>query len=356
MLAPFGLPLGTTRAARLCHIDCPRMTPSSLSQWIASLPQAELHLHLEGSIEPATLCALTMRHGLAMTEEEMRRRYAYRDFAEFIEVFKWVTSFLREPQDYACVVRDLAEHLLAQNVVYAEVTLSVGVMLLRNQQPEANFEALLRAAEPFERRGLRLQWVFDAVRQFGPQAAMAVVKAAGSCHSKAVVAFGIGGDELSVPTAEFRAVYERAGEIGLHRLIHAGEMGGPDKIREAIELLGVQRIGHGIAAINDPSLMGMLAERKIPLEICPGSNLRTGALAHQLARKDARIEDHPLPAFFRHGIPVVLSTDDPAMFHTTLQDEYAHAAQMGLQEDELSRISEMSFEYAFLPDDEKRTA
>src|SRR5207245_1169689 len=101
-----------------------------------------------------------------------------------IEVFKWVTSFLREPQDYACVVRDLAEHLLAQNVVYAEVTLSVGVMLLRNQQPEANFEALLRAAEPFERRGLRLQWVFDAVRQFAPRAAMAVVKSAGAVTSE----------------------------------------------------------------------------------------------------------------------------------------------------------------------------
>ncbi len=349
MWAPFGLPLGTTRAARLCHIDCPRMTLSPLSQRIASLPKAELHLHLEGSIEPATLCELAMRHGLAVTEEEVRRRYAYGDFAEFIEVFKWVTSFLREPQDYACVVCDLAERLLSQNVVYAEVTLSVGVMLLRNQQPEANFEALLRAAEPFERRGLRLRWVFDAVRQFGAQAAMAVVEAARSCRSKAIVAFGIGGDELRVPTAEFRAVYDRAGEIGLHRLIHAGEMGGADKIREAIEFLGVERIGHGIAAINDPSLMDLLAERKIPLEICPGSNLKTGALACQLARKDVRIEDHPLPAFFRHGIPVVLSTDDPAMFHTALQDEYARAARMGLQEEELSRISEMSFEYAFQP-------
>jgi aminodeoxyfutalosine deaminase len=332
------------------------MAPFPLSPRIASFPQAELHLHLEGSIEPATLCALTMRHGLAMTEEEVRRRYTYHQFAEFIETFKWVTSFLREPQDYACVVRDLAEHLLAQNVVYAEVTLSVGVMLLRNQQPEANFEALLRTAEPFERRGLCLQWVFDAVRQFGPQAAMAVVESARTCHSKAIVAFGIGGDELSVPTTEFRAVYDRAAEIGLHRLIHAGEMGGPDKIREAIEFLGVERIGHGIAAVNDPALMDLLAERTIPLEICPGSNLRTGALGHQLARKDARIEDHPLPAFFRHGIPVVLSTDDPAMFHTTLQDEYVHAARMGLQDDELSRISEMSFEYAFLPDGEKRRA
>jgi aminodeoxyfutalosine deaminase len=332
------------------------MTLSPLSPRIASLPKAELHLHLEGSLQPATACALAARYGLAITEDEVRQRYSWRNFPEFIEAFKWVTSLLREPRDYACVLRDLAEYLLTQNVAHAEVTLSVGVMLFRNQQPEANFEALLRAAEPFERRGLRLQWVFDAVRQLGPQAAMAVVDSARSCHSKAIVAFGIGGDELSVPTSEFRDVYGRAAETGLHRLIHAGEMGGPDKIREAIELLNVERIGHGIAAISDPALMDLLAERKIPLEICPGSNLSTGALARQLARKDARIEDHPLPVFFRHGIPVVLSTDDPAMFRTTLLDEYAHAAQMGLQEEELARLAEMSFEHSFLPSHEKRRA
>lgn len=326
---------------------------SPLSQRIVSLPKAELHLHLEGSLRPATACALAARHGFAITEDEVRQRYSFRSFPEFIEAFKWVTSLLREPQDYGCVLRDLAEYLLTQNVVYAEVTLSVGVMLLRNQRPEANFEALLRAAEPFERRGLRLRWVFDAVRQFGPQAAMTVLESARSCHSKAIVAFGIGGDELSVPTAEFRDAYDRAAEIGLRRLIHAGEMGGPEKIREAIELLGVERIGHGIAAINDPTLMDLLAERKIPLEICPKSNLSTGALARQLARNDARIEDHPLLVFFRHGIPAVLSTDDPAMFRTTLQEEYAQAERMGLHEEELFRLAKMSFEHSFLPAHEK---
>src|SRR5437879_11248925 len=143
------------------------MTPHSLSDRIASLPKAELHLHLEGSIQPSTVCALTARHGVVMTQEEVRQRYAYHDFPEFIEAFKWVTSFLREPQDYALIARDLAEHLLSQNVIYAEVTLSIGVMLLRKQQPEANFEALLHATEPFESRGLRFRWIFDAARQFG---------------------------------------------------------------------------------------------------------------------------------------------------------------------------------------------
>jgi aminodeoxyfutalosine deaminase len=323
---------------------------------IASLPKAELHLHLEGSIQPATVCELTARHGTSVTEEEVRRRYAYRDFPEFIEAFIWVTSFLREPQDFALIARDLAEHLLTQNVVYAEVTLSIGVMLLRKQQPEANFEALLRATQPFESRGLRFRWVFDAARQFGADAAMQVVESAKRCNSKAIVAFGVGGDELRIPTKEFRPVYDRAGEIGLHRLMHAGEVGGPEKIREAIEILGAERIGHGIAAIHDPALMDLLEERKIPLEICPASNIKTAALAKQLRLENATIEDHPLPILLRHGIPIVLSTDDPAMFHTTLNEEYANATRMGLREDELNRIVEMGFQYAFLPASEIRRA
>jgi len=332
------------------------MKPPPLSPRIASLPKAELHLHLEGSITPATVCALAARHRIALDEEEVRQRYAYSDFLGFIEAFKWVTSLLCEPRDYALAAESLAEQLLAQKVAYAEVTLSVGIMLLRKQQPQANFEALLRATEPFERRGLRFRWIFDAVRQFGPEAGMAVVECAGSCHSGAIVAFGIGGDEMSVATVDFRPVYDRVRELGFHALIHAGEIGGPDKIREAIEFLGAERIGHGIGAIHDPALMEVLAERKIPLEICPASNLKTGALARQLRRESARIEDHPLPALFRRGVPVVLSTDDPAMFHTTLEEEYSNAARMGLQEGELARIVQMSFDHAFVPTPEKAGA
>jgi adenosine deaminase len=330
------------------------MTSYLLSPRIASLPKAELHLHLEGSIQPATVCALTGRHGITMPEAEVRQRYSYSDFSGFIEAFKWVTSFLREPRDYALIASDLAEHLLTQNVVYAEVMLSIGVMLLRKQHPEANFEAILRATEPFESRGLRFRWIFDAARQFGADAAMEVVESARRCNSETIVAFGIGGDELSVPTKAFRPAYEQAAEIGLHRLIHAGEVGGPEKIREAIDLLGAERIGHGIAAIHDLALMDLLAERRIPLEVCPGSNLKTGALALQLRHQAIRIEDYPLPKFLRHGIPVVLSTDDPAMFHTTLQTEYETAARMGLREAELARIVEMGFQYAFSPAAEKR--
>jgi adenosine deaminase len=329
------------------------MNPSILPARIASLPKAELHLHLEGSIQPATVCALTARHSIILTEDEVRGRYSYRDFAGFIAAFKWVTSFLREPHDYGLIARDLCEHLLTQGVVYAEITLSVGVMLLRKQQPEKNFEAILRATEPFEKHGLRLNWIFDAARQFGPEAALEVVNAAKRCATKSVVAFGIGGDELSIDTGEFRSVYREAAKLGLHLLMHAGEVGGPEKIREAVEILGVERIGHGIAAAFDPALMDLLVDRRIPLEICPQSNIRTGALAKQLRKDDAQIREHPLPQLWRHGVPIVLSTDDPAMFHTTLLQEYENAAQMGLSETELAQMAEASFQYAFLSEDDK---
>src|SRR6201996_5623463 len=189
---------------------------------------AELHLHLEGSIQPATVCALTRRHGVVFTEPEVREKYAYKDFTGFLEAFKWVTSFLRDPQDYALILNDLGEHLLTQQVVYAEITLSVGVMILRKQIPEANFEALLAVANSFAQRGLQLKFIFDAVRQFGATAAMEVVNAAARSQDKAgsIVAFGIGGDELAIATKEFRPVYEKAAAIGLHRLMHAGEVGG----------------------------------------------------------------------------------------------------------------------------------
>lgn len=314
---------------------------------LKELRKAELHLHLEGAIQPATVCALTARHGVTTSEDEVRLQYNYNDFLGFLDAFKWVTSFLRDPADYALITHDLCEQLLEHHVVYAEVTLSVGVMLLRNQSPEKNFAAILRAAEEFESRGLHLRWIFDAVRQFGPDAAMQVVRSAKNCGSPKIVAFGIGGDELSISTREFLPVYEAASAAGLHRLIHAGEIGGADKIREAVELLRVERIGHGIGAIHDHALMDLLADRRIPLEICPVSNVRTGALARQLKLAEATLRDHPLPQLLRHGIPIVLSTDDPAMFHTDLSSEYLAAHEMGLSGSELRQLAEAGFTHAF---------
>lgn len=313
------------------------------------MPKAELHLHLEGSIEPATAVQLAARHGIVISEEEVRERYSPGDFAKFLDAFKWVTSFLRTPADYALITERLAEHLLAQNVVYAEVTLSIGVMLLRKQDALANFAAIREGAKKYETRGLRVQWIFDAVRQFGVAAADEVVRLASQCTREGVVAFGIGGNELALPAKDFVGVYERAGAAGLGRLIHMGEIGTAASVREAVELLGVTRIGHGIAAMNDESVMDFLAEREVTLELCPTSNIRTGALARQIGKPVAHIEDHPLKMFFERNIPITLSTDDPAMFETTLLEEYMCAQNaMGLSADSLLRIAEMGFENAFL--------
>jgi aminodeoxyfutalosine deaminase len=317
------------------------------------LPKAELHLHLEGSVAPATVAALAARHGAVVSPAEVAARYATPNFAAFIEAYKWVTSYLRLPADYALIVRDLAEQLLAQNVVYAEITLSIGVMILRRQDVEANFRAIREAASAFEPRGLRIRWIFDAVRQFGAGPAMEVARCAVDLRDEGVIAYGLGGDELAVPTADFRPVYEFVAAHGLHRVAHAGEIGGPESVREAIELLGAERIGHGIAAARDPQLLALLADRAIPLELCPTSNLCTGALARQLAVPEATLSDHPLPQLLRSGVPVSLSTDDPAMFGTDLNREYALLPRMGLQTGEILRVAAGAFEGAFLPPAEK---
>jgi aminodeoxyfutalosine deaminase len=325
-----------------------------LRSLISAIPKAELHLHLEGSIEPRTAVELAARHGVAITEEDVRQRYAPGDFAKFIDAFKWVTSFLRTPADYALIMERLAEHLLAQNVVYAEVTLSIGVMLLRKQDALANFAAIRSAAEKYKSRGLRMRWIFDAVRQFGVAAADEVVLLAAQCVREDVVAFGIGGDEMALPTEDFDGTYERAGSAGLGRLIHVGEIGNAAAIQKAVEILGVTRVGHGIAAMNDSRVMDFLAQRGVTLELCPASNIRTGALARQLGKTSARIDEHPLKMFFDRGIKVTLSTDDPAMFETTLMDEYAVAYRaMGMSADSLVRIAEMGFENALMDDETK---
>ena len=334
----------------------PSPASSADDSWRArfqALPKAELHVHLEGTMEPATVAALARNHGQVIDESEVTARYATRDFAAFIEAYKWVTSYLRAPADYALAACRMCEQMLAQNVVYAEVTISVGVMFLRRQDVEANFHAIREAVARCDSRGLRLQWIFDAVRQFGSAAAREVAQCAVRLREAGVVAFGMGGDELARPAAEFRDVYDYAAAHGLHRLVHAGEIGGADSVRDAIEILRVERIGHGIAAAADPQLMALLAERSIGLEVCPTSNLRTGALARSLGRADASLSEHPLPQFLRAGIPLSLSTDDPAMFDTSLAREFGALERMGLGKQEILSIAESGFRGAFLPAGEK---
>lgn len=333
----------------------PESLPTALDAGIiASLPKAELHLHMEGSMEPRTVVDLAARYGDAIAEATVADRYATPDFDAFIQAYLWATSYLRAPQDYALIAQRLAEQLLEQNVVYAEVTLSVGVMLLRKQDVAANFRAIREATILFEPR-LRMQWIFDTVRQFGPGPAWDVARCAVEMLGEGVIAYGIGGDELSVPAVQFKPVYDFVASKGLHRLAHAGEIGGPEEIWDAIEHMGAERIGHGIAAFRDPKLMDVLKERNIPIEVCPTSNVRTGALARQLGAQRATIAHHPLPSLLRAGVPLSLSTDDPAMFETNLRDEYAAAANLRLTAAEIVRIAEGGFTGALLLPNEKAT-
>ncbi|HET6142817.1 MAG TPA: adenosine deaminase [Candidatus Acidoferrales bacterium] len=318
-----------------------------------SIPKAELHIHLEGAIEPPTLVELAARHGVTLMPEETAPRYAPGDFDQFIQNFIWITSFLRGPDDYALIAQRYAESMQRQNIWYAEVTLSIGVMLRRNQDPATNFAALRDAAAKVP--GVKLRYIFDAVRQWGAESAMQVARIAAELRSPDIVAYGIGGDELGLPTKDLRPVYDYVASQGMHRLIHAGEIGGPEIVRESVELLGVERIDHGISIMRDERTMDFIAARNIPLDVCPTSNLRTGALARQINQPTAGYNDHPLPFLVRRGLPVNLSSDDPAMFETTLTLEYAHAQNMGLSAAETIQLAEAGFSHSFLPTNEKKS-
>jgi len=311
-------------------------------------------LHLEGSIRPATAVELAARHGVTLTPEDVAARYNYSDFRGFLEAFKWASSFLRDPEDYALITRNLSEELVKQGVVYAEVTISAGVMLRRIQNVETNFQAIRETAlsVPFSR--LKTAWIFDATRQFGPDAAMEVARWASKLQSAGVVAFGMGGDELAGPIVNYRPAFDYARQEGLRLVCHAGEIGGPESVREAIEILGAQRIGHGIAVMRDPAFADTLATRQVVLENCLTSNLRTGGLAKQTGKPGASLKDHPLPDFLKRGMAITLSTDDPGLFHTDLLTEYSLAATLGVSTAQLVQLAEQSFLAAFLPPEEKR--
>jgi len=326
---------------------------SSLQAFVSRLPKAELHLHLEGSIRPDTLRELSRAKNRLHQESEdwidkrIRSNFKYQSPQEFLEAFKLVTLLLESPQDYALITTRLCEWLAEQNVKYAEVTLSAGVILWKKQPVDAIFEAIqAAAADAAARLGIRVQWIFDAIRHFGLDHARQVLKWAARLRAQGVVAFGIGGDETRGPANLFTQVYREARDAGLHVTAHAGEFGGPESIRAAVELLGAERIGHGLTAARDPALMAMLCERHVPLEVCPTSNVCTGLVP--------RFEDHPLPRFLEAGLIVTLNSDDPGLFGTSLEQEFSRSAEaFGFAPEQLAGFSENAVRVSFLPEDEK---
>jgi aminodeoxyfutalosine deaminase len=324
-------------------------TPSSQtpSRFIRHLPKAELHLHLEGSIGPATLLELRQRHGMdGATLADAEQIYRFTDFAGFLSSFKEVTGYLRSPEDYELIVYRLMEQLKAQNVLHAEVTVSVGVSLWRKQDFAALFEGLERGRERGQRDfGVSVLWVFDAVRQFGDEKAQLVLDLAIRFRDRNVVAFGIGGDEVKGPPEMFGAVYARAAEHGLHLTAHAGESAGPESIWGALNLKA-ERIGHGLTAGKDPELMEELSRRQIPVEICVTSNLRTGCCTD--------LAEHPVRRYFDEGLMLTINSDDPAMFGSSLVEEYELVQrQFGFSDEQLRELARNSFEASFLTAEKK---
>jgi aminodeoxyfutalosine deaminase len=324
----------------------PSHTRRNASAWLRSLPKAELHIHLEGSVSPETLVELSQRHGGdKLTLAKARALYNYTDFTGFLLAFKAVSEHLRTAADYELITYRMLERLAGQGVVHAEVTVSVGVVYYwRRVEFEPLFAGMEAARVRAERQfGITLYWIFDAVRHFGPEEAARVFRKAAELRreSPSIVAIGIGGDERRTGAEPFRELFQEAQEAGLHLTAHAGETVGPESIWAALNI-GAERIGHGLSAQQDADLMEVLAERQIPVEVCVTSNLRTGCCPS--------LAEHPLRRYFDAGLMVTLNSDDPALFLSDLQDEYRLAQEaFAFTEEHLRELAANSIEASFLP-------
>ena len=330
--------------------------------FIQALPKAELHLHLEGSVDPQTLSELSRRHttplptennrydtagsGDVLSENDARGLYSYQDFNGFLMAFKAVTERLRTPEDFELITYRLMQKLRQQNVLHAEVYVSVGVIRWRGQDFLPLFEGMERGRERGQRDfGVSLLWIFDAVRHFGREPATEVFDLADRLRDRNVAGIGIGGDEARGPAEWFEALFKKAAGQGLRLTAHAGETTGPESVWGALNI-GAERLGHGLAIARDPELEEILAHKQVAVEVCVTSNLRTGACAS--------LSEHPLRRFFDGGLMVTLNTDDPAMFQTTLCREYELVAQeFGFSEDQLRELARNSFEASFLAVEKK---
>ena len=314
--------------------------------FIRQLPKAELHLHLEGTVEPATLLELRKLHGDRTTLAEVESLYGYIDFQSFLMAFKAVSAHLRGPDDYELITYRLMQRLKEENVLHAEVYVAVGVCLYRKQDFAAIFDGLergrARGARDF---GVSLLWIFDATRHFGVEEAQKVFELAARYLDRHVVGVGIGGDEQKAPPELFRGVYAYAADHELRLTAHAGETGPPESIWGALNLRA-ERIGHGFTAGQDADLIEELAQRQIPVELCITSNLRTGVCK--------TVADHPTKNYFDQGVMITLNTDDPALFGTTLSREYQIAQEtFGFTDEHLRELARNSFEASFLPAEKK---
>jgi aminodeoxyfutalosine deaminase len=319
-----------------------RQQPVSLER-LATLPKVELHLHLEGTVSPAQAVALARRHGrdpaVALGLDDGRYPRRYRDFDHFLQTFLAVSALVRTPEDLHDVAAALAEDRRRQGVAYTEVTFTAATHVRAGMDPSAMWEALRTglATVPDVRIGL----IVDVVRDdgvTGVEQTVALVEEADA----PIVGLGLSGTEGVAPERTFTLLRTAADRLGLGLTVHAGETGPAEQVRAAVQELDADRIGHGIAAASDPALLAELAAAGVTLEVCPSSNLALG-LVDSLAA-------HPLPRLRDAGVAVVISSDDPPFFHTTLVDELHRA--VGLlagDEDVLADLQVAAARAAFAP-------
>ena len=319
---------------------------TELTSFIAGLPKAELHVHHVGSASPRIVAELAARHEgrspVPADPAALADYFAFRDFAHFIDVYLTVVDLIRDDEDVRLLTYEVARELARQQVRYAELTVTPYSSVKRGIAAPAFVAAIedarVAAARDF---GIELRWCFDIPGEAGLPAAEETLRIALEEKADGLVSFGLGGPEVGVPRPQFKPYFDKARAAGLHSVPHAGETTGPETIWDALRDLGAERIGHGIAAAGDAQLMAYLAEHKIPLEVCPTSNVRTRAVA--------RIEEHPLPALVAAGVPVTINSDDPPMFGTTLEEEYAVAAKLlGLDAAGVADLAKAAVHASFL--------
>ena len=318
--------------------------------WLERLPKVELHLHIEGAIPHAALWQLICKYGgdpLVPDEAALPGRFAYRDFADFIDRWVWKQGFLRDAADFELIGAAVAADLARQNIVYAEAFYTP-IEVARDGFSIQDVSLALRRGFASV-QGVEVGLIADLCRDFGPAAGARTVEEVAEVAAEAgVVGIGLGGSEQSFPPEPFAAVYDRARALGLRTTAHAGEVAGPASVWGAIRALGVDRIDHGLRAAEDPELMAYLAERRLPVTSCPGSNVATGAVAS--------MDAHPIRRFIDAGVVISVATDDPAMFGLTLAGELATLQErFHATDDEVRQLQLNAVESCWLPD-ERRAA
>jgi aminodeoxyfutalosine deaminase len=322
-----------------------------LTAFVAGLPKAELHVHHVGSASPRIVAELAGRHPdspVPQDPQALARFFTFTDFAHFIDVYLSVVDLVRTPEDVWTLTYEIARDMTWQAVHYAELTCSPYTSMIRGIAPEAFCDAIEDARHAAERDfGIVLRWCFDIPGESGIPAAEETARIATELTTEGLVSFGLGGPEIGVPRPQFQPYFDRARAAGLHSVPHAGETTGPQTIWDALNSLGAERIGHGTSAAQDADLLAHLVEHGVPLEVCPTSNVAT--------RSVARLDEHPIKQMYAAGAVVTVNSDDPPMFGTTLNQEYAVVAWLlDLDETGLKQLAQNAVDASFADDDVKK--